>query len=235
MLGATHAYDGDQVIAAYDGSGTLLRKFIYGPGIDEPIGMVDVADANETYFYHFDGLGSIVALSDMNNVLVERYTYDVFGQPTIRDVNGTEIASSAVGNPYAFTGRRYDPEAGLYYYRTRYYDFATGRFLQPDPLGYTDGLNLYAYVANGPVSRVDPHGLKIKVRGGIVARFAYYRAIASLRRSPTFEATYDALQRSPETIIVNVESWGSKQPTKGSGPLSIQREVTFNPSTWQLC
>ena len=154
-----YAYDGDQVIAEYDGSGTLLRKFIYGPGIDEPICMVDVADANETYYYHFDGLGSVVALSDVNNVLVDRYTYDVFGQPTIRDANGAEIAASAVGNPYAFTGRRYDPEAGLYYYRARYYDFATGRFLQPDPLGYADGPNLYAYVGNSPLSWADPSGL----------------------------------------------------------------------------
>jgi len=95
----------------------------------------------------------------VNNVLVERYTYDVFGQPTIRDVNGTEITSSTVGNPYAFTGRRYDPEAGLYYYRARYYDYATARFLQPDPSGYTDGLNLYAYVGNSPLMWGDPSGL----------------------------------------------------------------------------
>jgi len=154
-----YAYDGDRVIAEYDGSGTLLREFIYGPGIDEPICMIDVADANETYFYHFDGLGSVVALSDVNNVLVERYAYDVFGQPTIRDVNGTELSASAVHNPYLFTGRRYDAEAGLYYYRARYYDFATARFLQPDPLGYTDGLNMYAYVGNNPATFVDPSGL----------------------------------------------------------------------------
>jgi RHS repeat-associated protein len=106
-----------------------------------------------------------VALSDVNSVLVERYTYDVFGRPAIRDANGTEIAASAFANPYLFTGRAYDAETGLYYYRARYYDYATGRFLQPDPTGYTDGLNLYAYVRNNPANCLDPLGLKIIARG----------------------------------------------------------------------
>lgn len=57
-------YDGDQVIAEYDGNNNLLRKFVYGPGIDEPICMIDVADNNEVYYYHFDGLGGIIVLSD---------------------------------------------------------------------------------------------------------------------------------------------------------------------------
>ncbi|MHC4302217.1 MAG: hypothetical protein ACYS7Y_33575, partial [Planctomycetota bacterium] len=74
-----YCYDGDQVVAEYDGSDNLLRKFIYGPGIDEPICMIDVADSNAVYYYHFDGLGSVVALSDVNNVIAESYAYDVFG------------------------------------------------------------------------------------------------------------------------------------------------------------
>ena len=154
-----YAYDGDRIIAEYNGSGTLLRKFVYGPGIDEPIYLIDVADNNAVYYYHFDGLGSVVALSDVNNVLMERYAYDVFGRPMIRDVNGTEIAESAFANPYLFTGRAYDVESGLYYYRARYYDYYTGRFLQPDPTGYTDGLNLYSYCGSNPVNFRDPLGL----------------------------------------------------------------------------
>jgi len=154
-----YAYDGDHIIAEYDGSGTLRRKFIYGPGIDEPICLIEVADNNAVYYYHLDGLGSVVALSHVNRVLVERYTYDVFGRPTIRDANGTEIEDSAFGNPYRFTGRAWDAETALYYYRARYYDYATARFLQPDPIGYTDGLNLYAYAGNNPIGLVDPLGL----------------------------------------------------------------------------
>jgi RHS repeat-associated protein len=165
-----YAYDGDRIIAEYDGSGTLLRKFIYGPGIDEPICLVEVAENNAVYYYHFDGLGSVVALSDVNSVLVERYTYDVFGRPTIRDANGTELAASAFANPYRFTGRAYDAETGLYYYRARYYDYATARFLQPDATGYTGGLNLYSYCGNNPIVFVDPDGnLHFLVTGAIGA------------------------------------------------------------------
>jgi RHS repeat-associated protein len=100
-------------------------------------------------YYCFDGLGSVVALSDVNSDIVETYSYDVFGQPS---------AASSVANPYLFTGRRYDNETGLYYYRARYFDYYTGRFIQPDPIGYIGGLNLYTYVKNNPLRFTDPYG-----------------------------------------------------------------------------
>jgi uncharacterized protein RhaS with RHS repeats len=76
----TYCYDGDQVIAEYEG-GTLARKFIYGPGIDEPICMV--VSGVGIYYYHFDGLGSVAALSNSSGNMVERYSYDVFGEPWV--------------------------------------------------------------------------------------------------------------------------------------------------------
>src|SRR5262249_61034236 len=57
-----------------------------------------------------------------------------------------------------FTGRQFDEETGLYFYRARYYDSVKGRFLQRDPLGYIDGMNLYEYVKDSPTTRVDPEG-----------------------------------------------------------------------------
>lgn len=145
-----YCYDGDQVIAEYDGSSTLiLRKFMYGPGIDEPICMFKYVAPTGIYYYHFDGLGSVVALSNTSGNMVERYSYDVFGEPN---------RTSSVGNPYMFTGRRYDDESDLYYYRARYYNPNIGRFLQIDPIGYVDGLNLYTYCGNNPVIRTDPKG-----------------------------------------------------------------------------
>ena len=146
-----YCYDGEQIIAEYNGS-TLVKKFIYGPGIDEPICMIDVVDSNAVYYYHFDGTGSVIALSDVNSVIVERYSYDVFGEPN---------TTSSIGNPYLFTGRRYDIDTGLYYYRARYYKPGIGRFLQTDPIGYAGGLNLYAYCGNDPVNWIDPLGLHI--------------------------------------------------------------------------
>ncbi len=103
---------------------------------DEPIMMIDVEGENAKYYYHYDALGSVVALSNAAGNVVESYSYDVFGQPTIYDADGTEISQSEINNPYMFTGRRFDTETGLYYYRFRYYVPGIGRFLQTDPIDY---------------------------------------------------------------------------------------------------
>jgi len=70
-----YIYDGDHVVAEYDGNNNLLRKYIYGPGIDQPVCMIEVADSNAVYYYHFDALGSVVALSDASGDTVQTYEY----------------------------------------------------------------------------------------------------------------------------------------------------------------
>ena len=102
---------------------------------------------------------NVAAVDYVTETVAERYEYDAYGQTTIYDANFTERTASAIGNAYLFTGRRLDPESGIYYYRNRYYSPTLGRFLQKDSLGYVDGMNMYEYVGSEPANALDPLGL----------------------------------------------------------------------------
>ena len=131
-------------------------RYTYGDGIDEPL-MMERNSA--TYYLHRDALGSVTEVTDSGGTLVERYEYDVYGQPEFYDGSYSVITSSAIDNPYLFTGRRYDPESGNYYYRARIYSPILGRFLSMDPLGFEAGdANLYRYAFNNPANLTDPTG-----------------------------------------------------------------------------
>jgi RHS repeat-associated protein len=119
-------------------------------------------------FYHKDDMGNVLALTDKDGAVVEYYEYTDYGYPTIYAPNGTVRTVSAVGNTLMWGARPWDREAGLYYFRYRWYDPYLGRFITRDPIGiWGDGIsngNGYAYVGNNPWSMVDPFGLSCKRR-----------------------------------------------------------------------
>ncbi len=165
-----YIYDNEDIILEYNQRGEITARYTHGLGIDEPLA---VEKKKEIYFYHADGLGSVVALTDSKQKVVESYDYDSFGNPKRK--------GDKVKNSYTFTGREWDKEIGLYYYRARYYDSNVGRFTRFDPIWrgvrQSNGnscrqsvdtfsnqdsreLNPYIYVMNNPINFTDPEGLQ---------------------------------------------------------------------------
>ncbi len=103
---------------------------------------------------------SITALTNGSGTIVERYAYDAYGTSTITDGSGTARTSSAENNRYTYTGREYDEALGVYHYRARMYDSASGRFCSRDPIGFEGSTwNLFEYVGSQPMIGSDPSGL----------------------------------------------------------------------------
>lgn len=141
--------DGQEEIEERSGTNLFLRKYAYGSSIDDRIAMIGDASCGARCYFQTNHQGSTVALSRQDTSLAAAYGYDAYGRSS----------AAPEGNPFRYTGRRLDPETGLYYYRARYYSSNIGRFLQTDPIGTTDDLNLYAYTCNDPLNGIDPLGL----------------------------------------------------------------------------
>jgi RHS repeat-associated protein len=178
-----YVYDGEDILLEYDGANTLQAKYTHGPGIDAPIAVTKGAD---TFFYHQDGLGSVTDLSDAAGATAKSYSYDSYGN--ILESPGT------LEQPYTFTGREFDAESGLSYYRARYYDPASGRFLQQDPgsAGINsarlprhplDLVSQYVYAADNPIQLIDSFGNEPQEPGGVgVEACKYYDDVARVNR-----------------------------------------------------
>jgi RHS repeat-associated protein len=143
-----YAYDGDNLVEETNSSGAVVARYSQGLNIDEPLAMLR---SGATDFYEADGLGSVTSLTSAAGALAQTYTFDSFGKQT--------ASSGSLTNPFQYTGREFDPETGLYYYRARYYDPSIGRFWSEDPLGVAEGQDFYAYANNDVTGFRDPLGL----------------------------------------------------------------------------
>ncbi|KAA0255550.1 MAG: RHS repeat protein, partial [Acidobacteria bacterium] len=143
---STYLYDGLNPIAETTGGQTAY--FLNGPGIDEPIAM---SRAGTMSYFSVDGLGSVVATNDSAGNVTHSVVFDAWGN--VKAENGTRT------HPFTYTGREVG-EAGLHFYRARYYQPSVGRFLQEDPLRRVNAMTrTFDYVGNGPVAMADPLGL----------------------------------------------------------------------------
>ena len=154
LMSTTTSYLYDGVNAAQEQSGGTVTANMLTGGVDEHFLRTD---STGTFSFLTDALGSTVGLTNSSAASVEQYSYSPYGLLS---------ASGSNTNPYTYTGRETADGLGLDYYRARYYNPTTGRFLSEDPMGFLgSGTNLYAYAKNSPINFNDPTGLCPKCLG----------------------------------------------------------------------
>jgi RHS repeat-associated protein len=144
-----YLYDGNDAAAEVDATVTLLASYSQGTGMDDPL--AELRNGASGY-YEQDALGSVTSISGITGSLLNSDIYDSFGN--------VMALTGSFGNPFQYTGRDNDSETGLRYYRARYYDPLTGRFISEDPKAFLAGINFFRYASNRVLDYKDPLGLE---------------------------------------------------------------------------
>jgi len=212
----TYRYFGADRIAEYAGEGvsaTVLRRYVHGIGTDEPVVQFEGADFTNKRFFVQNYQGSVIAMANTAGTVSALYKYGAYGEPY--DVNGVLNWS---GPAFRYTGQTVLEGAGLYHYKARIYDPLMGRFLQTDPIGSDDDINLYAYTGGDPINGTDPSGTCVWDLCAVETTAVVYVATAALAVHATCVATkcYDKIANAIENIVESSSKGSSNNSSTNS-------------------
>jgi RHS repeat-associated protein len=189
--------DGDGLAAATQAP-VLARRYLLGPAIDQVLAADDGTDVLWGLADHQGSVRDVCVGGTSIGTLASHRTYDAFGQLV--------DPSAAVDFIFGYAGRPLDPDTGLYDNRARWYDPATGRFPNEDPLGLAAGdNNLYRYAGNSPVMYVDPSGLCERWAGSIAG--AIWSSVSSVASS-TASTVWNGIRPIVAQSAVDAIEWG---------------------------
>jgi RHS repeat-associated protein len=145
--------------------GVMQTQYVWSPVYVDALVLRDTPNQETQRLYvQQDANWNVTALVGLDSMtglwqVQERYVYDPYGRVTVLAADWTSRGTSSFGWVYLHQGGRLDSATGLYLFRHRDYSPTLGRWMQQDPLGYVDGMNLYQDERSNPLYRVDPTGL----------------------------------------------------------------------------
>jgi RHS repeat-associated protein len=188
-------------------SGRQTAMYVHGARLDEILANIQTA---KTYYPHCDALGSVIALSVDNGQKESEVSYAAYGSPV----------KAPAYHRFLYTGREWVTGVGLSDHRNRYYNPNSGRWLTPDPIGFTGGLNLYEYVNGIPTNCIDPFGLcceeqqamlegaTARLKTSLEIQQSYINDISSIEQTMLSDFT-ELKQKAAFAHIGNVGTWVS--------------------------
>jgi len=211
-----YIYDGLLSLIERNGPGTYIAAYTKLPSAPGGIGgLISAHDGTNSLYYHDSNLGNVNQVTNSAGTVIQTYDYDAFGNITAQ--NGALTAK------YAYKTKEYSPETNLIFFGARYYNPLIGRFITPDPLGMTDGPNVYLYCNNDPIDLMDMWGL-VLVYANEKSKKIMEPLIENIRRQPTGKELIERLENSCEKYTIHAYA-GPHGPAYRNG-----NDVYIDPS-----